>query len=357
MSKLNRDILYLIFEELKYDKNTLYSCLSVNKIWCEVIIPILWKNPWRHLNKRGRRPMLNVILSYLTDELKNNLKKEGIRISYQRPLFDYISFCKHLSLQDINRIISVYKRAKRLSIKNVIFDLFINENTNYTHLYIPQQSDCQIHLIPGAKHCFSTLEFFYCSTSINDDVLIGLSEICSSIRELELSIESIEYMGDNYGIIKLIEAPKNLYSIRLLTRYSCVNKSSFCKFRENSLIKHANTLQYLKITNQHVTKFLSSFVNLKGLELEYGKYSTMCDHLYLPSLQILKVISFVPITALTSFIENTNGHLTEIVIGYAHYDEINNKKIIQAIYKNCPNLKYLKSLFRSNDLLELENLL
>jgi hypothetical protein len=44
MSKLNRDVLYLIFEELKNDKKTFHSCLLVNRTWCEMIIPILWKD-------------------------------------------------------------------------------------------------------------------------------------------------------------------------------------------------------------------------------------------------------------------------------------------------------------------------
>src|ERR1044072_8230557 len=99
MSKLNRDILYLTFKELQYDKNTLHSCLLVNKLWCENIIPILWKNPWKHLKEERRRSsMLNVILSHSSNELKNHLKEKGIYILYQNPLFDYISFCRHLNL-------------------------------------------------------------------------------------------------------------------------------------------------------------------------------------------------------------------------------------------------------------------
>jgi hypothetical protein len=55
MSKLYGDILYLIFKKLQYDKNSLALCLTVNKTWCEVIIPILWKNPWDYyFNSRGK---------------------------------------------------------------------------------------------------------------------------------------------------------------------------------------------------------------------------------------------------------------------------------------------------------------
>ena len=46
---LNRDVLYLIFEELQDDKQTLHSCIFVNKLWCEIIVPILWKDPWKYV--------------------------------------------------------------------------------------------------------------------------------------------------------------------------------------------------------------------------------------------------------------------------------------------------------------------
>ena len=40
MSKLNKDVLFLIFKELQDDKNSIHSCLLVNKTWCEIIIPM-----------------------------------------------------------------------------------------------------------------------------------------------------------------------------------------------------------------------------------------------------------------------------------------------------------------------------
>jgi hypothetical protein len=45
---------------------------------------------------------------------------------------------------------------------------------------------------------------------------------------------------------------------------------------------------------------------------------------------------------LTSLIKSTNGYLTEINISHTWHEEIDNKRIIQAIYQKCPNLKYLK---------------
>ena len=64
MSKLNRDILYLIFEELQDDKMTFFSCILVNKTWCEITIPILWRNPWESL--KNKKLLLNVITSHFS---------------------------------------------------------------------------------------------------------------------------------------------------------------------------------------------------------------------------------------------------------------------------------------------------
>ena len=97
MSKLNRDILYLIFEELKNDKNSLYSCLLVNKTWFETTIPILWKNPWKYCKKTEQ--LFNVIISHLSNVAIENLESQGIKILIrQKPLFSYINFCRYLNL-------------------------------------------------------------------------------------------------------------------------------------------------------------------------------------------------------------------------------------------------------------------
>src|SRR5215471_5648755 len=102
MLEVNEDILYLIFEELKDDGNTLFSCLLVNKNWFYIIIPILWKNPWKYLKKN--LVLLKVIMSHLSEESRNNIENQNILVlttSYQKPLFKYLSFCKHLNFKTI----------------------------------------------------------------------------------------------------------------------------------------------------------------------------------------------------------------------------------------------------------------
>ncbi|CAG8657869.1 245_t:CDS:2 [Rhizophagus irregularis] len=263
---------------------------------------------------------------------------------------EYLLVIQYADGGDLRKYLKCYEIS---TIKNEILNLFINENTKFTHLYIPYQFDYQINLIPGSEKCFSELKYLSCNVNISDNVLTGLVEICKSIKELELFIE---IQNNNYGIVKLIETPKKLIDVRLLFGACSEKHSPLYEILEKSLIKHANHIQHFKITKQPSTTILSSFVNLKSLELFDDISWEYLDDLSFPLLQNLKARS-VPIKFLTNIIGNTIGNLSEIKIDHISHNEIGNKMIIQAIYKNCPNLKYLKLLFKNSNILELEKLL
>ncbi|RIA84522.1 hypothetical protein C1645_832120 [Glomus cerebriforme] len=334
MSKLYIDIFYLLFQKLEGDQRTLYSCLSVNKTVCKIIMPILWKNPWKFLKKKKEKLLLDVIISHSSDESRNKLSQviDFLTNSYQRPLFNYISFCRHLNLNRIIRIINTHISIEYNDlIRNEIINLFINENTKFTHLYISDLFDCQIHLIPGAKHCFSKIKFLSCSTRMHNNMLIGLTEIIKTIKELELFIHRHFYVD---LISKLIETPKELSKVHFRVKHhSIINyEESSWNTLENLLIKHANTIEYFSINKQPAANILSYFVNLKILELS-------------------------DVSLLASLIENSGTYLNEIKIIDDKVQNDSNKRNIQAIYQNCPKLKYLKMEFLNYNMLELENLL
>jgi hypothetical protein len=368
MSKLNRDVLYSIFEELKDDKKALLSCLLVNRTWCEIIVPIFWKNPWKHLKIGREESFINVIILHLSNESKNNLNK-FLKISYNRPLFDYISFCKDINLTEIENIInhtSIIYNPKLdgdnyLIYKEEIFKLFINSKTKSTNLYIPidfihvyRKFSYKIHLIPEAKECFSEIEFLMINEKVDKEIFIGLSEICKSIRKLELSV----YENNVDGIIMLINAQKNLKKVCFTLKLKNIDK--IMKF-ENSLIKHGKTIECIKIKEKPtITNIFSHFENLKILKVGYMKYyKSLQDHLAVASLPFLQVLNaaYLPTNILTSLIEKTKGYLKEISLSYLGYNDTNNKRLIQTIYQNCPNLKYFKLVISDSYISEFENLL
>ncbi|GET50803.1 hypothetical protein GLOIN_2v1880770 [Rhizophagus irregularis DAOM 181602=DAOM 197198] len=70
MEEINFDCLVLIFNILKNDKKSLHSCLLVNKKWCNLVVPILWKSySLDEINEK----LCNVILSFLPSSSKKLL--------------------------------------------------------------------------------------------------------------------------------------------------------------------------------------------------------------------------------------------------------------------------------------------
>src|SRR2546430_15962847 len=111
--QLPYDCLNEIFEYLEEDKDTLYSCLLVNHLWCEVSVRILW----RHVDNCDIE-ILSTIIACLSDESKDLLYKNGIFISTptsKPPLFNYTSFCKILSVDEIDRLLDESQQSQRTS--------------------------------------------------------------------------------------------------------------------------------------------------------------------------------------------------------------------------------------------------
>ncbi|RGB21463.1 hypothetical protein C1646_822963, partial [Rhizophagus diaphanus] len=364
---LNEDVLSQIFEELKDDKNSLYSCLLVNRLWCVITVPILWRNPNHHY---GFSPssliyhnfdsfhyyskLLNAILLHLSEESRDILKNQGINIDekYKHPLFNYINYWKYLNFLFIKDLIynSGIDKSKVSIIKNEILKLFINKNIKFIHLTILTYKNCdpiyyeyQLHHISGFEYCFSKLVSIHCNNYINQDILKELANICKSIKELKFDIIC---NNTTRGIIKLIEVQKNLNDVNF-SKFVRFNNRSFIRYLEESLIKHADTIQCLKINRIPILKlkrFLSYFSSLLRLEIVFNKFwdDSNEENLTLPILKALKVRLVSP-NIVINIIENTKGHLSEICLDYDDYnDDDGINKIIQAIYQNCSNLQYLK---------------
>ncbi|CAB4414811.1 unnamed protein product [Rhizophagus irregularis] len=328
MFNLNIDILILIFEELQYNnsiikvRNTLYSCLLVNKTWCSVIIPILWKNPWS--NKTSNN---NVIISHLSNEAKEILSKQiknekNASTILQRPLYNYVSFCKYLDFYYLDELLFRYtrkiERSKQCFIADEIWKLFINKNSKFTHLKITSCNYDEIFLIPGAEHCFSELKVLEYYSWDDQKILEWLTKISKSIKKFGLLCEW------NSEINNLIEAQNNLNSIVLHNL-------------DDKLDSHS-----LKILTKHnlISLHIKSCFNLN-------------KHLSLPNLKFLTVES-ISTENLVIIIECTKGYLTEISI-----DKFigKNNRYIKSIYQNCPNLRYLKLPLIDDEVSELEILL
>src|ERR1043165_7459867 len=94
MSQLPADCLNEIFEYFEDDAVNLRSYLLVNRLWCEVSVRILWRSIRNY----------NTLIACLPTESKEILSKNGIITStLAAPMFNYPSFCKDLSIDEVYR--------------------------------------------------------------------------------------------------------------------------------------------------------------------------------------------------------------------------------------------------------------
>ncbi|PKC57717.1 hypothetical protein RhiirA1_428287, partial [Rhizophagus irregularis] len=328
MLKLNKDVLFLIAENLHDDMISLCSCLLVNKSWCEVTVPILWKIPGRMvLTEKAEDKLFNVILLHLSKDSKDILKNQGIDLyteTYRPTSFNYINFWRHLDLQLLEETFS-----RNLKILEFI-SLLIPENINY-----------DIYRISWNEQCFSDLKNLCCH-EFHQNSLEGLATISKSIKKLFCCISRDN--NDISRIVKLIEAQKNLNEIHMLC-----NNDEALKTIEELLIKKADTIQHLRLDWEPVTEVLSHLVNLKILDMDtpflfrrsknYANPNlNQLEEISLPALKILKA-NLSSHKILIRLIETANVQLTTIGISHDSLKEIDEiRRLTQTIYQNCPNL-------------------
>ena len=184
MSNLNKDILYILFEELQSDSNSLFSCLLVNRLWCETVVPILWKNPWCHednMDYQKKSSLYHIIIISLPHDVKESLTSQGIQLfpastSHQPPSFDYLSFCRSINIKVVKEIISLGSSVtcNQFLLQQEIYSLFMNKLSEVKYLDM-RSIEHQIFYFPGAKTCLDSLCELSCDVSINPIYFYGLA--------------------------------------------------------------------------------------------------------------------------------------------------------------------------------------
>src|ERR1051325_6062620 len=188
MTKLNIDCLTLIFNETS-EKGTLYSCLLVNKEWCNIVVPILWKKfSWRWDGRSKETYFFNTILSCLPSSSKQLLSDNGAKlpseILLRSPLFDYISFCE-FPTDKIVKVMVEFDTVKPESynlFEQEIYKLFVSQCNNIKTLQ--WETSQPLPLFPGASTCFSQLNRLYVDIDfVGSNALYEMAQICKDLNE------------------------------------------------------------------------------------------------------------------------------------------------------------------------------
>ncbi|RIA80382.1 hypothetical protein C1645_882193 [Glomus cerebriforme] len=369
MNKLNVDCLKIIFDEL--ETNSLYSCLLVNKEWCNIIVPILWSYSWKDISASKKKFFFNTILSCLPISSKQLLSDNNIKlpstILLKPPLFNYISFCKSPpTIKELNDIIGMmfeneFNNETKYILEQEIFKLFVDQCKDIKVLW--WDNSHPLLSFPGASTCFSQLYITYIDIDfVNSNSLEDMAQICKDLKILVID----KCCQDLPGLISLIDAQRDLEEILF---YSYKDRKGTCKELGKALARKVNTIKCLCLESINIIppSFLTLFTNLKELTIsnieEYDDTSEEIKEIkqYLailefPYLQKLK-IWLTCYKELAMLILKIKGNIFEIGAG------INNKNIkdvgmlIKSIANNCQNIEKLDIYMRHTDFIHIKLLL
>jgi hypothetical protein len=365
MSNLNKDILFLTFEKLQDDSNSLLSCSMVNKLWCITAIPILWRNPWRHYIDNKKNQLFDIIASYLPDDIKELLTNQKIKLTCKSPLFDYLSYCKSINVKIIDSVISIVSHLpddQFLLLKREFYKLLINKFSGLQYLEMIN-IEHQIFYFSEAKPRLELLTELTCDTTVDSFHFCGLAKICKRIRKIKIINRCIKF---NRGIVDLIEAQKNL------RYFEWKDEFEDDEFEEDpyekvfsALAKEENILDHLRVFFLYIYPYeytpfkevLHKFHNLRSLII-------ICDDFLITEEQSIKLIyhnleilniDYIKLNVASSIIENSGGNIKEILLNnndfVDHEDNFSEDSLtfVRKIYKYCPLIRYLSLALSSSD--------
>ncbi|PKY32839.1 hypothetical protein RhiirB3_451296 [Rhizophagus irregularis] len=363
------DCLYEILEFLEEDKVTLHSCLLVNRLWCEISVRILWRDvlsfKYASFQSEASSQILRTLISCLPNESKELLQKNKIPLSTQiskYPLFNYVSFCKYLSIHEIDLMIQhnlenqqtiINSNYAKYLLLQEILKMFMKQIPSLKELKFSRVNIINITFthFPGTVDCLKDLTVLNCSSDLHNEFFNQLSKICCKIQSL-----NIEFKGFvSNGLKDLIFSQNGLKYLTLIQSYDSTDWTEIIP----SFTKHSKTLIELKIfggENYVPLSFINTFKNLKVLVLNTRENSfEEFDKLHYDTfsrLEILKFQYYYPKSRiLIKFLENYGKNIKELHIGNS-YDN----SLTLAINKFCPNLKSLRTEFIEDEILGTDNL-
>ncbi|CAG8487049.1 542_t:CDS:2 [Cetraspora pellucida] len=316
-SDVIEEILSLIQNELtnnadylNNESSTLYNCLLVNRQWCKLVIPRLWRQPFLYA-KKGCPKLISILLTFLTDKKRRILLTNGIILSslpdcrirlrnshsqkfqkLHQSNFNYASFLKHLHYDYMLSSIEAWCSYSNQSagnavslITNSLLTIFADNNVKLTSLFIwpnhihwtHYSSNRYMELVePEFNGLLLELKNLYIETHSKYPSARFFSQLSRivNVKKLDLRTQLLGLMGfpndlENEmarNISKLINAQTNLISFTLSNsvRYT----SDFIK----SLLPNVHHIKNISLIETKIFEIdswtiLSKCINLQKLEI------------------------------------------------------------------------------------------
>ncbi|PKC67711.1 hypothetical protein RhiirA1_417785 [Rhizophagus irregularis] len=237
------EILENIFDLLKNDMGTLFSCMLVKRSWCRIIVPILWGNSFKYVKGENTRKLIVLYLKFLPSEMGTHYLEDRMLLKDGRNLlsfiggesnfmFDYPIYLKELDCSHISQIIDEwsylivsqenisYPHQRGFCSKwfsNKLIRLFMKKSVMIRTM-ISNSDEYHFNEVfafnnggeIGGFKFLQTLHLDYCCDGHS---LRNITDVCHSIEELWISLTETSVNIDTLN--KLILSQRRLKDFRL----------------------------------------------------------------------------------------------------------------------------------------------
>jgi hypothetical protein len=342
----------------------------VNRLWCETVIPILWRNPWCYdgINYSNKNYLFIIISYYLYNDIKEFITNQKIQLSFaiqQSLLFDYLSYCRSINVNTINSVISIGSSLthNQFFMQQEFYYLFMKKCLELKYFDM-RSIGHQIFYFPEAKVHLESLCELKCDTFTDSSYFYGLSHSCQNIQSLIIINTNANY---NHGIARLIEVQRNLkhfeWKDEIYEEYPLEDSYKEIFF---ALEKKADSLNHLRISFGYVEDYENTLLQrllpklYKLRILIFDDYFLYFTEKQLEQLKIqvyyeleILIIECSSLNVISSMIENSGGRIKKILfkpyytIDPDDPDNLNDNSFnfIRTTYKNCPLIEYLSIIF------------
>src|ERR1043165_263513 len=229
------DCILNILKYLYKDHKTLFSCLLINKQWCEITVPILWRKPWKlGISIEFWEFITDTLILCLSDYSKQVLHINGIissTVLSQQPKFDYISYIEYISQDLITKFVNNYITTNfeedtfSSMHKDLLFEeiwkMFLNQCVSLNSFTLP---NIKIINYLGEDNCLQYIRKLKCSTDIESSLFLDLTRICRDLSKV-IIIQNKKLGDDEIGLNTLIELQENIEEIKIESSMNIENAS------------------------------------------------------------------------------------------------------------------------------------
>jgi len=228
-----------------------------------------------------------------------------------------------------------------------IFKMFMNQITlKRLDLYGTRSfSNISFPTYPGAIDCLRNLLELKCDSDISSEFFCQISQICHHLLSLEIIIR---YKISD-GLADLISVQQNLKYLGI-TNYSGDDNLAEIVPSITNLPNHLTKLSIQKGMYFKPLSFIAKFMNLQELSLIHSSHIDedlkTLQYVTFPRLRILKFGRKCPnYEYFVKFLENNESNLIKIHLSNIGIDLLN-----LTVAKFCPNLKFLSTIFRYDEI-------